>query len=175
MSKKSIVPTGNPNKAGLYKVPDRNESAQKISAILEKSNALLYESLGHNIDIHNLEQLAESTKGYFDFCSQNGIMPSMRRLANWYGYSYQRLYQLIEKQSPEGRYLDQIRDAIKDNLEQAALVNAVNNISAMFILKSQYDYVEATKVILEPSQSILGQPKSPEEIATYIDADIVED
>jgi hypothetical protein len=102
-------------------------------------------------------------------------MPSMRRLANWFGYSYQNLYRLIEKQSPEGKYLDQIRDAIKDNLEQAALVNAVNNISAMFILKSQYDYVEATKVILEPSESVLGQPKTPEQIADYIDADIVED
>jgi hypothetical protein len=102
-------------------------------------------------------------------------MPSMRRLANWYGYSYKQLYRIIEKQSPEGIYLDQIRDAIKDNLEQAALVNAVNNISAMFILKSQYDYVEASKVILEPSDSLLGQPKSPDEIAAAIDADIVED
>jgi hypothetical protein len=175
MSKKSIVPTGNANKGGLYKVANKDESAKKISAILEKSNALLYESLGHNIDIHNLEQLAESTKGYFEFCCQNGIMPSMRRLANWYGYSYQRLYQIIEKQSPEGRYLDQIRDAIKDNLEQAALVNAVNNISAMFILKSQYDYVETTKHVIEPSESLLGQPKTVEEIADYIDADIVED
>jgi hypothetical protein len=171
---KSIIPTGG-NKKGLYNVPDKNESAQKITAILEKSNELLFESLGHNINVHDLEQLTVSTQEYFNFCSQHGIMPSMRRLANWYGYSYQRLYQIIEKQSPEGRYLDQIRDAIKDNLEQAALVNAVNNISAMFILKSQYDYVEATKVILEPSESLLGQPKSPEEIATYIDADIVED
>jgi hypothetical protein len=51
----------------------------------------------------------------------------------------------------------------------------VNNISAMFILKSQYDYVEATKVILEPSENLLGQPKSVEEIENYIDADIVED
>lgn len=172
---KSIVPTGNPKKGGLYQVPDRTESAQKISAILEKSNALLFESLGHNIDIHDLDQLTESTREYFAFCSQQGIMPSMRRLANWYGYSYKQLYNIIEKQSPEGRYLDQIRDAIKDNLEQAALVNAVNNISAMFILKTQHDYVEATKHIIEPSESLLGQPKSPEEIARYVDADIVED
>ena len=171
---KSIVPTGS-TKYGLYNVSDRTESQQKISAILNKSNALLFESLGHNIDIHNLEQLTESTQGYFDFCAQNGIMPSMRRLANWYGYSFQRLYRLIDKQSPEGRYLDQIRDAIKDNLEQAALVNAVNNISAMFILKTQHDYVEATKHIIEPSESLLGQPKSVQEIADYIDADIVED
>ena len=172
---KSLVPTGDSTKGGLYNVPNRNESQQKISAILEKSNMLLFESLGHRIDIHDLEQLTDSTCAYFDFCSEHGIMPSMRRLANWYGYSYQRLYQLIEKQSPSGIYLDQIKDAIKDNLEQAALVNAVNNISAMFILKSQYDYVETTKHVIEPSESLLGQPKSVEEIADYIDADIVED
>ena len=172
---KSLMPTGDSSKGGLYNVPNRTESQEKISNILDKSNALLYESLGHNIDIHNLDQLKNSTIDYFNFCAQQGIMPSMRRLANWYGYSYQRLYQLIEKQTPEGMYLDQIRDAIKDNLEQAALVNAVNNISAMFILKTQHDYVEATKVVLEPSQSLLGQPKSVEEIADYIDADIVED
>ena len=81
----------------------------------------------------------------------------------------------INKETDTGRFLERVRDAIKDNLEQAALINAVNNISAMFILKTQHDYVEATKVILEPSESLLGQPKSPEEIVEYIDADIVED
>lgn len=172
---KDVLPAKPSPKGGLYNVPDKSESAQKISAILNKSNVLLNESLGHNIDIHNLEQLKESTLDYFTFCAAQGIMPSMRRLANWYGYSYKQLYNIIEKQSPEGKYLDQIRDAIKDNLEQAALVNAVNNISAMFILKTQHDYVEATKVVLEPSESLLGQPKSVEEIAHYIDADIVED
>ena len=164
-----------PHTNTLYDVANKSESAKKITEILNKSNALLFESLGHNINIHDLEQLTESTRDYFNFCSQQGIMPSMRRLANWYGYSYKQLYRIIEKQSPEGRYLDQIRDAIKDNLEQAALVNAVNNISAMFILKSQYDYVETTKHVIEPSESLLGQPKSVEEIADYIDADIVED
>ena len=172
---KSILPRDTNNPGALYSVENKSEAAKKISDIVSKSNVLLRESLGHNIDIHNLDELATSTCEYFDFCAQHGVMPSMRRLANWYGYSYQNLYRHIEKQSPEGRYLDQIRDAIKDNLEQAALVNAVNNISAMFILKSQYDYVEATKVILEPSESLLGQPKTVEQIADYIDADIVGD
>lgn len=175
---KDIVPAEdaltNPRWNTLYKTDDPNRS-EKISAILEKSNALLFESLNHKIDIHDLDQLVDATKGYFTFCQQQGIMPSFRRLCNWYGYSFKHLYRLIEQQSPEGRYLDQIKDAIKDNLEQAALVNAVNNISAMFILKSQYDYVEAQKIIVEPSESLLGQPKSVEEIANYIDADIVED
>jgi hypothetical protein len=176
---KSITPSEQsltkPHMNTLYDTSNKSESAKKISEIVSKSNVMLQETLGHKVDIHNLEQLAHSTGEYFDFCAQNGIMPSMRRLANWFGYSYKQLYRIIEKQSPEGIYLDQIRDAIKDNLEQAALVNAVNNISAMFILKTQHDYVEATKVVLEPSQSLLGQPKSVEEIANYIDADIVED
>lgn len=173
---KSILPTGDSSKGGLYNVPDKTESAKKISALLEKSNMLLFESLDRpKTDVHNLNALVNSTKEYFGFCHMHGIMPSFRRLSNWYGYSYKQLYRIIEKQSPEGIYLDQIKDAIKDNLEQAALVNAVNNISAMFILKSQYDYVETTKHVIEPSESLLGQPKSPEEIADYIDADIVED
>ena len=173
---KNIVPTGDPKKGGLYKVTDKEESTKKIKAILEKSNALLFESLDRpKTNIHDMDALVDATKDYFGFCREQGIMPSFRRLANWYGYSFQHLYRLVDKTSPEGIYLDQIRDAIKDNLEQAALVNAVNNISAMFILKTQHDYVEATKVVLEPSQSLLGQPKSVEEIADYIDADIVDD
>ena len=166
---KSIVPTGNKNK-GLYNVPDKTEAAQKISALLEKSNMLLFESLGRErTDMQNMDALIQSTKEYFEFCHMQGIMPSFRRLSNWYGYSYRTLYKYIDKQSPEGIYLDQIKDAIKDNLEQAALINAVNNISAMFILKSQYDY----KHVIEPSESLLGQPKTVDEIADYIDEDII--
>ncbi len=173
---KSIVPTGDADKGGLYQVPNRSESAQKISAILEKSNTLLFTSLDRpRTNIHEIDELIDSTKDYFTFCQVQGIMPSFRRLANWYGYSYSQLYRNINKQTPEGIYLDQIKDAIKDNLEQAALVNAVNNISAMFILKSQYDYVETTKHIIEPSETLLGQPKTVEEIASYIDADVIDE
>jgi hypothetical protein len=173
---KSIVPNINAGKNTLYDVPNRNESQQKISAILEKSNALLFESLDRpKTNMQNMDELIQSTKEYFEFCHFHGIMPSFRRLSNWYGYSYRTLYKYIDKQSPEGVYLDQIKDAIKDNLEQAALVNAVNNISAMFILKSQYDYVETTKHIIDPSDTLLGQPKSIDEIKTYIDADIIEE
>ncbi len=173
---KSILPSNTNNPGALYSVPDKTEAAKKITAILEQSNDLLFTSLERSkTNVHDIPELIESTKGYFNFCRDRGIMPSFRRLANWYGYSFKQLYRIIDKQTPEGIYLDQIKDAIKDNLEQAALVNAVNNISAMFILKSQYDYVETTKHVIEPSESLLGQPKSPEEIADYIDADIVED
>ncbi len=112
-------------------------------------------------------KVGSSGEGYFDFCQEHGIVPSMRRLANWLGYSYDALKRNIDKQTEVGKYLDKIKDAIKDNLEQAALVNAVNNISAMFILKSQYEYVETTKVQLEPSESMLGQPKSGDELAIH--------
>ena len=173
---KSIVPNKKAGKNTLYDVPNRNESQQKISAILEKSNALLFESLDRpKTNMQDMNELIQSTKEYFEFCHFHGIMPSFRRLSNWYGYSYRTLYKYIDKQSPEGIYLDQIKDAIKDNLEQAALVNAVNNISAMFILKSQYDYVETTVHKIEPAESLLGQPKSIDDIKYYIDADVIEE
>jgi hypothetical protein len=172
---KSIVPSGKQNK-GLYNVPNKTESAQKISNLLEGSNQLFVESITRpKTDIYNSEELVNSTNDYFKYCREHGTMPSFRRLANWYGYSYRQLYRVIDKETETGLFLDRVRDAIKDNLEQAALVNAVNNISAMFILKTQHDYVEATKVVLEPSDKLLGTPKTVEEIESYIDADIVEE
>ena len=173
---KSIVPKGNPKKGGLYQGVDKTESAQKISTLLGKSNALLFESFERpKTDIYNMQELIQSTEEYFAFCQEQGVIPSFRRLANWYGYSFNQLYRNINKENDTGLFLDRVRDAIKDNLEQAALVNAVNNISAMFILKTQHEYVEATKVVLEPSDKLLGQPKTPEEIASFVDADIVEE
>jgi hypothetical protein len=172
---KAIVPSGKQNK-GLYNVPNKTESAQKISNLLEGSNQLFVESITRpKTDIYNPEELVNSTNDYFNYCREHGTMPSFRRLANWYGYSYRQLYRVIDKETETGLFLDRVRDAIKDNLEQAALVNAVNNISAMFILKTQHDYVEATKVVLEPSDKLLGTPKTIEEIESYIDADIVEE
>ncbi len=173
---KSLVPTGNPKKGGLYNVPDKEESKKKISALLEKSNEMFFMSIEKpKTDIYNMEKLIESTKGYLTYCQQKGVMPSFRRLANWYGYSARQLDNIIQKGSETGVFLDRMKDAIKDNLEQAALVNAVNNISAMFIMKTQHGYVEATKHIIEPSDKLLGEPKTPEEIVEYIDADIVEE
>lgn len=173
---KSIVPSKKPHKNTLYDVPDKAESANKISTLLGKSNGMLFESFARpKTDIHNIPELVKSTEEYFAYCQEHAVMPSFRRLANWYGYSFKQLYIHINKETDTGLFLDRVRDAIKDNLEQAALINAVNNISAMFILKTQHDYVEATKVVLEPSDKLLGQPKTPEEIASYVDADIIEE
>jgi hypothetical protein len=173
---KSLLPNPKPHKNTLYDVPNKTESAQKITNLLNQSNQLFVESITRpKTDIYNPEELVRSTNEYFEYCREHGTMPSFRRLANWYGYSYKQLYRNIDKENETGLFLDRVRDAIKDNLEQAALVNAVNNISAMFILKTQHDYVEATKVVLEPSDKLLGQPKTVEEIADYIDADIVEE
>lgn len=148
----------------------------KIANLINNSSAMLLESLTHiPCDLDNIADVVKYTEDYFKFCAELGMMPSKRRLANWMGYSLRNLELRIDRKSKTGKYIDQICDAIKDNLEQAALFNKVNNISAMFILKSQYGYIEANKVIVEPSENALGAPKSMEEIAESIDNDIVED
>lgn len=175
---KSIIPADDavnkPRRNTLYSTDDPNKQ-EKISSLLHKSNELLFKSIERRCNLTDLPSVIEATKEYLLLCEERGIMPSMRRLANWYGYSHKQLYNHINNETPTGLFLEKINDAIKDNLEQASLTNAVNNISAMFLLKSQHNYVEATKVVIEPSESLLGKPKSPEEIADYIDADIVED
>lgn len=153
-------------------VPDPNS---KVANLLSNSSVMLFESLEHpKCDLTNPKEVVRYTEEYFKFCSELSMMPSKRRLANWLGYSSSALETQIRNNTKTGQYFEMIFDAIKDNLEQAALFNNVNNISAMFILKSQHGYVEASKVIVEPSANALGTPKTPEEIAESIDNDIVE-
>lgn len=154
----------------------QNANREKISAILQQSNKLFEASLSRpQCNLNNLEQVISSTRQYFVFCEENGIMPEKSRLANWLGYSSIQLNRVIEKESDVGVFLARVEDVIKSNLEQGAINNAVNPVFAMFLLKTKHDYVEATKHIIAPTDSLLGQPKSPEEIADYIEADIVED
>ena len=148
----------------------------KIANLINNSSVMLLESLTHiPCDLDNVADVVKYTEEYFHFCAELGMMPSKRRLANWMGYSLRVFEDRINNNSKTGKYIEAITDAIKDNLEQAALHNKVNNRSAIFLLKSQYGYVEANKVILEPSQNALGTPKSVEEIEEAIDNDIVED
>lgn len=148
----------------------------KIANLIARSTSLMMESLTHvPCDLDNIADVVKYTQEYFEFCGGLGMMPSKRGLANWMGYSLSALETRVKNNSKTGRFIDQICDAVKNNLEQAALTNAVNNISAIFILKSQYGYVETQKVVVEPSENALGAPKSMEEIAESIDNDIVED
>lgn len=148
----------------------------KIANLINNSSVMLMESLTHiPCDLDNVDDVVKYTGEYFHFCAELGMMPSKRRLANWMGYSLRTLESRIDSKSKTGKYIEAITDAIKDNLEQAALHNKVNNISAIFLLKSQYGYIEANKVIVEPGEGLLGAPKSVDEIAEAIDNDIVED
>lgn len=161
-------------RAGAFAIQPDPDS--KVANLLKNSTVMMLESFSHEAcDLTSPSEVVRYTTEYFNFCAELGMMPSKRRLANWMGYSYRALETQLRNNTRSGKYIDQIFDIIKDNLEQSALFNKVNNISAMFILKSQYGYVEANKVILEPGQSALGTPKSIEEIEEAIENDIVED
>lgn len=153
--------------------PDDPKERNKISEIVAKSNKLLMASLSRRTDIYNVECLIDDTKEYFEFCELEGCMPSFRRLCNWFGYSLRHMETVIREDTPTGRYLTLIKDAIQDNYEQAGLKNSCNSIFAMFLLKSQYGYVETQKQVIEHTNP-LGTPKSADEIASVIDAEFFE-
>lgn len=148
---------------------------EKLQKIISDNNELLELSIEQKkIDIRDIEQVIPRTKAYLHFCEDRSISPTMKGLANFFGYSERGLNMVIRQGTETGEFLEKVRDRIKDNLEQAALTNAVNNISAMFVLKTTHGYVEANKLVLEPSDKILGQPKSYEEISQIIDDNIVD-
>mgnify|MGYP004520430517 FL=1 len=148
--------------------------SNKFSKIISQNNEILeYARTQPKIDINNIEELISRTDAYLHFCADRSLNPNMKGLANFCGYSERHFNELRHQGTAAGEYIDLIRDRMKDNLEQAALSNAVNNISAMFLLKATHDYVEQSKLVVEPGAGLLGTPKSYEEISQIVDDNII--
>lgn len=159
--------------SGSASNPTDLEKKQRISETVAKTNKLLMTALSRRTNIHDVAELTQHTAEYFEFCQLEAFVPSFRSLCNWYGYSERQMTELLKSDTAAGKSFELLRDMIRTNYEQSGLKNEVNSIFAMFLLKSQEGYVETQKTIVE-HQSVLGTPKTAEEIADYIDADIVE-
>lgn len=172
----AILPSNSSKQGSLFKGNGDEESKRKVSAILQVSNEMFAKNIKRDkINIYDQQELEKGILEYLVFCQERGVLPSFKRLANWLGYTSKGLNNIIKRESETGFFLEYTRDVIKDNYEQAGLNNAANPIMIMFLLKACEGYVEASKVIVEPSESILGKPKDVEEIVASIDADVIEE
>lgn len=172
----AILPSNSSKQGSLFKGNGDEESKRKVSAILKVSNEMFAKNIKRDkINIYDQQELEKGILEYLVFCQERGVLPSFKRLANWLGYTSKGLNNIIKRESETGFFLEYTRDVIKDNYEQAGLNNAANPIMIMFLLKACEGYVEASKVIVEPSESILGKPKDVEEIVASIDADVIEE
>lgn len=167
--------TKSATQANKLRALSKDIQPKQLSKIISDNNELLELAIDNpRIDIHDVKAVIGRSKSYLHFCSDRAISPTMKGLANYCDYSYRTFENHITDGTETGEFLEKVRDRIKDNLEQAALSNAVNNISAMFILKTTHGYVEANKVVLEPSDKLLGQPKNYEELSQLIDENITD-
>ena len=68
-----------------------------------------------------------------------------------------------ENDDPTKEWLNMMRDTMSSMLSQAALGGDVNTIFAIFQQKAMYGWQETSRVEVV-NESILGTPKTPEEI-----------
>lgn len=107
-------------------------------------------------------------------CIDKNIMPNMRILAAYMRIDYVTMYRWIrEETTPTAMYLKSVQNTLAGILEQGALSGDINNISAIFLLKSTHGYQEVNEMTVKiEDNNNIGMTR--EQIAERIDNDIID-
>ncbi len=173
-NKTKLAPRGS---SGLYhnSTPEKD---RQIQAIVNSGAKRLTRKITR-CEIDDLETIKRRTEAYVAECAKISKLPSVKGLCGALGICSKTFYNWLihNPRHPTTYYLEMVKDIFADLLEEAGLNNAVNNISSIFILKSQHQYQETHNIHLHAltNNDALGEPKTPEEIQAAIDSDIVED
>ena len=110
------------------------KSVQKALYIVNNVDAI------RKVDLGDVEQVKQIVNVYLETCASESAIPSMSEIALCLGCTRQSLYWYMKnkKHEPTGRFLIQVHDLIASTLADNALRGNVNNIVAIFVLKSMY-------------------------------------
>lgn len=168
-----LAPRGS---TGLYH-NSNPEKDRQITAIVSDGAERL-STMPKKCNIDNTTEVIKRTENYVQQCAAISKLPSIKGLCVALGISSRTFYNWINQHPshPTTEYLELAKDIFADLLEEAGLNNAVNNISSIFILKSQHQYQETNNITLQAMPTApLGEPKTIIEIQNAIDSDIVEE
>jgi hypothetical protein len=168
-----LAPRGS---SGLYHNSTPEKDRQITAIVTSGAERLIKRPDKCNID--DTKTVIKRTEAYVKECAQISKLPSVKGLCGALGISSRTFYNWINNhpKHPTTEYLELTKDIFADLLEEAGLNNAVNNISSIFILKSQHQYQETSNISLQAvPYEPLGEPKTLTEIQALIDDDIVED
>lgn len=173
MPKDKLAPRGS---SGLYHntTPEKD---RQLTAIVT-SGAERLQNMPKKCRIDDTKEVIKRTETYVKECAAISKLPSIKGLCVCLGIASRTYYQWLKDHPnhPTTEYLELTRDIFADLLEEAGLNNAVNNISSIFILKSQHHYQESNNITLQAIPSTpLGEPKTLVEIQSAIDSDVVEE
>ena len=150
-----------------YRNKKNTESTEAISNLIGKGmENLAYASVVGKINLLDTERVKEQSMVYLNTCMEDGILPDWQSFCLSLGYSRSGVLNYMkrmENDDPTKEWLNMMRDTMSSMLSQAALGGDVNTIFAIFQQKAMYGWQETSKVEVV-HESVLGTPKTPEEI-----------
>ena len=150
-----------------YRNKKNTESAEAISNLIGKGmENLAMASVVGKINLLDTERVKEQSMIYLNTCMEDGILPDWQSFCLSLGYSRSGVLNYMkrtENDDPTKEWLNMMRDTMSSMLSQAALGGDVNTIFAIFQQKAMYGWQETSKVEVV-HESLLGTPKTPEEI-----------
>lgn len=119
-------------------------------------------------DMKDPDAVAERYDQYIMACIRDGARPGVAGMASAFGYSRENLRRIKDgetKSVPEASRLTLKRawGMLEDLMEQYALTGKINPVSAIFLMKNNFQYRDQTETVVvkkDPYES-----GSPEEIA----------
>lgn len=150
-----------------YRVKKKTESAEAISNLIGKGmENLAMASVVGKINLMDTERVKEQSMIYLNTCMEDGVLPDWQSFCLSLGYSRSGVLSYMKRNDdsdPTKEWLNMIRDTMSSMLSQAALGGDVNTIFAIFQQKAMYGWSETSRVEVV-HESLLGTPKTPEEI-----------
>lgn len=119
-----------------------------------------------SFNLSDSEELKKRIVVFAKACEDTGAFPSASGLARSLGYSDRALRYWREKHpdSETAHVLEMFNDACLDILNQCALSNVANPVSAIFISKAFYGKRETKELVLTPSSLDVEEEYSAEDI-----------
>jgi hypothetical protein len=158
--------TRNGYKTKIYKEQSDLHKGEQLADVTHEKRQVLQEAVQRpRIDLQNTKDVQTRTFEYMEAAEQAKVFPSVSGLALAFGCSRQNLNQflLAHPSHPTTDFIQQVKEAFADILQNAGLYGSANPIMSIFILKNNHGFVDKIDLaaVAQPAEE---QEYSAEEI-----------
>lgn len=129
------------------------------------------------IDINSDEEVIERIDYYFNYCFNNDLKPGVEGLAMAIGVSRATLWDWetgrsrADVSNTRSDIIKKAKQLLALNMENLSQNGKINPVTAIFLMKNHFGYVDKQEVVVTPNQN-LDAGQTPDEIAKLIESDI---
>lgn len=113
-----------------------------------------------DIDVADITQVIERIKLYFERCDQTFQEPGVAGLCLWLGITTERWKDWCsgaEFNTTHRKYCERVMTLLESRLETRMTEGKVNPVTAMFLLKSQFGYVDTPTPKKSQKQTVVRE------------------